>query len=93
MKVGVSSCISIGVWVYSLHKLQVELSELQSRPRLGLLDLIREPWMRWPLLISIGLHMSQQLSGINGVWEYLLMCVLNSLPTYIPLSLLFNSVQ
>lgn len=46
---------------------QAELSELQSRPRLGLLDLIREPWMRYPLLISIGLQLSQQLSGINGV--------------------------
>ena len=47
--------------------MQAEVSELQSRPRLGLLDLIREPWMRYPLLISIGLHFSQQLSGINGV--------------------------
>ena len=46
---------------------QAEVSELRSRPRLGLLDLIRQPWMRYPLLISIGLHLSQQLSGINGV--------------------------
>ena len=47
--------------------IQAEVSELRSRPKLGLLDLIREPWMRYPLLISIGLHLSQQLSGINGV--------------------------
>ena len=46
---------------------QAELSVLQSRPRLGLLDIMKEPWMRYPLLISIALHLSQQLSGINGV--------------------------
>ncbi|XP_065896574.1 solute carrier family 2, facilitated glucose transporter member 1-like [Dysidea avara] len=55
---------------HELEEMKAELSELQSRPRLGLLDLIREPWMRWPLLISIGLHMSQQLSGINGIFYY-----------------------
>ena len=48
--------------------LQSELEELQNpREKVSLLQFITRPSLRRPFLISIVLHLSQQLSGIVGV--------------------------
>ena len=52
----------------SCDLLQDELDELQKpKEKVTLLQFIKRPSLRLPLLISIVLHLSQQLTGIGGV--------------------------
>ncbi|XP_033097841.1 solute carrier family 2, facilitated glucose transporter member 1-like isoform X2 [Anneissia japonica] len=58
---------------------EVEIAEMLyerrqelSASRVGILDVItlKDPMWKWPLIISIVLHSSQQLAGINAVMYY-----------------------
>lgn len=51
--------------------IQDELVELQQpKEKVNLLQLLVRPSLRLPLLISVVLHLSQQLTGIGGVSGY-----------------------
>jgi hypothetical protein len=34
-----------------------------------MIDLVKTPYLRWPLAIAVIMQLSQQLSGINAVSE------------------------
>lgn len=59
----------------NLIKLEIEelidmTTEMDNKPKTEWIDFIRENTLRWPLLISIFIKISQFLSGINAVSFY-----------------------
>lgn len=53
-----------------LEELNDASVEMSTRPELKWIDFLRENTLRWPLLISIFIKISQFLSGINAVSFY-----------------------
>ncbi|XP_065842759.1 solute carrier family 2, facilitated glucose transporter member 3-like [Oscarella lobularis] len=54
----------------ALAELQLEADRAAAEPHVSYLNLFRNPYLRYPLFINFGLQLSQQLSGINGVFYY-----------------------
>ncbi|KAK3095787.1 hypothetical protein FSP39_019092, partial [Pinctada imbricata] len=53
-----------------IHEMKQEHRAMQSESKIGLIHLLRKKSLRMPLLISIVMHLSQQLSGINAIFYY-----------------------
>ncbi|KAK3771712.1 hypothetical protein RRG08_035768 [Elysia crispata] len=53
-----------------MDAITLEWNEHRNAPKVKVMDLFRNPELRWPLIICIVLQMSQQFSGINAVIYY-----------------------
>lgn len=53
-----------------IEEMKAEAAQEEAEPKVGLLSLFTTPSLLKPLLISILMHLSQQLSGINGIFYY-----------------------
>ncbi|XP_068137114.1 solute carrier family 2, facilitated glucose transporter member 2 [Hyperolius riggenbachi] len=53
-----------------IEEMRREKEEAASEKKVSILQLFRSPNYRQPLLVSLVLHMSQQFSGINGIFYY-----------------------
>eukprot|EP00118_Oscarella_pearsei_P009466 m.54688 g.54688 ORF g.54688 m.54688 type:complete len:502 (+) comp34391_c0_seq1:115-1620(+) len=54
----------------ALEELKIEKEIKAASDRVTCLDLFRNPYVRFPLLVTFGLQIVRQLSGINGVINY-----------------------
>nr|ANV20786.1 solute carrier family 2 facilitated glucose transporter member 1 protein [Pteria penguin] len=53
-----------------IDEMKQEHRAQQSEAKIGILSLLKKKSLRMPLLISIVMHLSQQLSGINAIFYY-----------------------
>ncbi|XP_040284160.1 solute carrier family 2, facilitated glucose transporter member 2 [Bufo bufo] len=53
-----------------IEEMKKEKEEAASEKKVSIIQLFRSPNYRQPLLVSLVLHMSQQFSGINGIFYY-----------------------
>ncbi|KAG8581235.1 hypothetical protein GDO81_007599 [Engystomops pustulosus] len=53
-----------------IEEMKREKEEAASEKKVSILQLFKSPNYRQPLLVSLVLHMSQQFSGINGIFYY-----------------------
>lgn len=53
-----------------LNEMRQEHQAMQSEKKIGILHLLKKKSLRMPLVISIVMHLSQQLSGINAIFYY-----------------------
>ncbi|KAM9316530.1 solute carrier family 2, facilitated glucose transporter member 2 [Gastrophryne carolinensis] len=53
-----------------IEEMRREKMEAASEKKVTILQLFKSPSYRQPLLVSLVLHMSQQFSGINGIFYY-----------------------
>ncbi|XP_069831307.1 solute carrier family 2, facilitated glucose transporter member 2 [Dendropsophus ebraccatus] len=53
-----------------IEEMKREKEEAASEKKVSIIQLFRSPNYRQPLLVSLVLHISQQFSGINGIFYY-----------------------
>ncbi|XP_056421145.1 solute carrier family 2, facilitated glucose transporter member 2 [Hyla sarda] len=53
-----------------IEEMKREKEEAAREKKVSIIELFRSPNYRQPLLVSLVLHMSQQFSGINGIFYY-----------------------
>ncbi|KAM4772250.1 solute carrier family 2, facilitated glucose transporter member 2 [Rhinophrynus dorsalis] len=53
-----------------IEEMKKEKEEAESEKKVSIIQLFKSPNYRQPLLVSLVLHISQQFSGINGIFYY-----------------------
>ncbi|KAK7096145.1 hypothetical protein V1264_005480 [Littorina saxatilis] len=53
-----------------IEEMKAEARQQAAEPKVTVISLFRTPSLRMPLIISIMMHLSQQLSGIVGIFYY-----------------------
>ncbi|KAK4469240.1 hypothetical protein MN116_006812 [Schistosoma mekongi] len=56
--------------IHSELELLKKETEHSSRRQANIIDLLKNPHLRWALIVALVLHIGQQLSGINGILYY-----------------------